>query len=187
MTINRLHAYDVTRHRLAHAVVFVVVMVAIGLQSHNARATQFLPDDVRVGKSMSKFDETTQIGVAFKLRPPRRLRSRYLELAFGALATSSETHAFVSLGPVWTLPIREERLFLKYGFSPTLLSGSTFGDRDIGGSFHITSSVSLEAALGLRRALSLALRIQHISNGGLNSLNPGMDIVALNISYIAGN
>lgn len=179
--------HSLPRHLLVHAVVLVVAMLSIDLQNNFAEAANLVPDDYRAGETIGKFDDTSLHAVAYKLRSPRRLRAQYLELTLGTLATPSETHSFISLGPVWQVPLYGDRVSLKFGFSPTLLSGSQFGDRDMGGTFHFTSSASIETYFGLRRALSFAMRIQHTSNGGLSSTNPGMDIVGLNVSYISGN
>lgn len=187
MKANDLKSYDLARHRLVHAVVFIVAMLSIGLQNRSANAADLVPDDYRIGKVSAKFDDASLYAIAYRLRPPRRIRAQYLELALGTLATSSETRSFISLGPVWQVPLYGDRVSLNLGFSPTLLGGSTIGDRDMGGNFHFTSSASIDASFGLRRALSLAIRIQHTSNGGLNGTNPGMDIVGLNFSYIPGN
>lgn len=187
MKDNRLRTYDLARHRLAHALVFIVAMLSIALQSHDAQAAAVSPDDYRSSKAIAKFSDTWQFAAAYKLRPPRRLRAQYLELALGMNTTPSESRPFVSLGPVWQFPLYGDRVAIKLGFSPTLLGGSTFGGRDMGGNLHFTSSAAIEASFGLRRAVSIALRIQHTSNGGLNSTNPGMDMLGLNFSYIPRN
>jgi hypothetical protein len=68
------------------------------------------------------------------------------------------------------------------GFSPTLFAGSTFNDRDIGGNFHFTSSAAIGVSIGVDDDSSISLRIQHTSNGGLDSTNPGMDMVGINFT-----
>ncbi|MFQ5547281.1 MAG: acyloxyacyl hydrolase [Woeseia sp.] len=183
MKDNHLASVYPARHRYRHVIVFMAAMASLSLQSSNARAATLVPDDYRVGKVVSKFDDTWQIAAAFRLRSPRRLRAQYLEFAVGATTTPRETRAFVSMGPVWRFPVYRDRISIKLGFSPTLLAGSVFGGRDMGGKVHFTSSAAVEAALGVRRSASLALRIQHTSNGSLNSTNPGMDIVGLSFGY----
>ena len=50
------------------------------------------------------------------------------------------------LGPVWRLPINSRSLFAELGISPTLLSGSSFNGRNMGGNFHLrTSNLKPEA------------------------------------------
>lgn len=187
MITNRQKTHDLARHRFIHVVVFIVAMLSVSLHSLNVQAATLVPDDYRVGKVIGEFHDTWQYAIAFKLRPPRRLRAQYLEFAVGAITTPSESSAFVSAGPVWQFPVYGDRVTIKLGFSPTLLSGSTFSGLDLGGNFHFTSSAAVEATFGVRRSVSIALRLQHTSNGGLRSTNPGMDILGLNFSYAPGN
>jgi len=170
-----------------HAVVFVIAMISFSLNSSNAWAEAVAPADYHVIAAGDKFADTTQFAVAFKMRPPRRLRARYLELAIGAISTSQENRAFVSLGPVWRLPINRRSWFVELGFSPTLIAGSSLNGRDLGGNFHFTSSASIGATFGARENISIALRVQHISNGGLRSTNPGMDMIGLNLTFNLSN
>lgn len=164
-------------------IVFAIGMISFTLNSSNARAAAVTPTDYRVVTNYGKFDDTKQVAVAFRMRPPRRLRARHLELAIGAISTSQETRAFVSFGPVWRLPINSRSLFVALGFSPTLIAGSSFNGRDLGGNFHFTSSASVGAIFGARENISVALRVQHTSNGGLSNTNPGLDMIGLNFIF----
>ncbi len=166
-----------------HTVVFVSAMISFTLNSSNARAATATPTDYRVVAASGKYDDTTQYAMAFRMRPPRRLRARHLELAVGTISTSQETRVFVSLGPVWRLPINNRLPYVELGFSPTLLTGSSLNGRDLGGNFHFTSSISIGATFGTRQNISLALRVQHTSNGGLSSTNPGLDMIGLNFAF----
>ena len=109
-------------------------------------------------------------------------RAATVELAIGAISTPQETRPFVSFGPVWRLPINRRSLFVALGFSPTLIGGSSFNGRDLGGNFHFTSSASVGANFGAHENISVALRVQHTSNGGLSSTNPGLDMIGLNFA-----
>jgi len=169
--------------KVLHTVVFVIAMISFSLNSSNAWAATVAPTDYRVVAASGKYEDTTQYAVAFRMRPPRRLRARHLELAIGAISTSQETRPFVSLGPVWSLPIRSRSLFVELGFSPTLIAGSSLNGRELGGNFHFTSSASIGATFGARENISLALRVQHTSNGGLSSTNPGLDMIGLNFAF----
>ena len=172
------------RNRVLHGVVFLLAMGTIGLNSETARAASLFPTDYRIAIAGDKFDGTELVAVAFKLRPPRRMRARHLELVVGALTSSAENRAFVSFGPVWRLPLGRSSAFLDLGISPTLLDGSSVNGRDLGGKFHFTSSIALGMAVS--NSLSMALRLQHTSNGGLSSTNPGLDMIGLNIAYDFG-
>ena len=170
------------RSRILHAGVFVTAMLTIALNSANAFAANLHPAGYRIAAGGDKFEGTRLFAAAFKTRPPRRLRARHLELVVGALAASAEDRAFVSFGPVWRLPIEHRSLFVELGFSPTLLAGSTLNGRDLGGNLHFTSSIAIGATFGERQTLSLSLRAQHTSNGGLNDTNPGIDMFGINIA-----
>lgn len=134
---------EVDNSRVLHTVVFVIAMMSFALNSSNARAASLAPADYRVLAAGGEFNDTTEIAAAFRRRPPRRLRPRHLELAAGAITTSQETRAFVSLGPVWRLPTNSDSFFVEPGFSPTLISGSSLLGRDLDGYFHFTSSASV--------------------------------------------
>ena len=166
-----------------HAIVFLVAMLSFALNGANALAANLEPTDYRIGSAGDKFEGTRLYAVAFKMRPPRRLRARHLELAIGTFSTSAEDRAFISFGPVWRLPVRHRSLFVELGFSPTLIGGSYLNGRDLGGNFHFTSSVSVGATFGRRQALSVSLRAQHTSNGGLNNTNPGIDMFGINVAF----
>lgn len=168
--------------RRLHGALFALAMVSISLGSTEARAGGLSPEGIRVAKAMHKFEDVWQYGALYKLRPPRRLRARYLELAIGAVSSRTQTRPFVSLGPAWDFQSRSQALFLELGFSVTLLAGSTLAGRDLGGNLHFTSSVALGTRFGRAHAYALALRIQHTSNGGLNSTNPGLDAIGLNFT-----
>ena len=178
-TQNRKATYS----RVLDTMIFVIAMISFSLNSSNARAAGLAPVDYRVLTAAGEFDDTTQIAVAFQMRPPRRLRARHLELAVGAITTPEETRAFVSLGPVWRLPISSDSFFIDLGFSPTLISGSSLNGRDLGGNFHFTSSASIGTTFGASDSILLSLPVQHTSNGGLSSDNPGLDMIGLNISF----
>ena len=166
-----------------HTVVFVIAMISFTLHGANVSAANLGTTDYRVANASKKFENTSQFAVAFRMRPPRRLRARHLELAVGTISTSQETRVFVSLGPVWRLPINHRLPYVELGFSPTLLTGSSLNNRDLGGNFHFTSSISIGATFGTRQNISLALRVQHTSNGGLGSTNPGLDMIGLNFAF----
>ena len=166
-----------------HTVVFVIAMISFTLHGANVRAANLGTTEYRVATATKKSGNTSQFAVAFRMLPPRRLRARHVELAVGAISTSQETRAFVSLGPVWRLPINHRLPYVELGFSPTLLTGSSLNNRDLGGNFHFTSSISIGATFGTRQNISLALRVQHTSNGGLGSTNPGLDMIGLNFAF----
>ena len=139
--------------------------------------------DYRVSAATAKFDDTIQLAVAFHVPSPQALGIDRMEFAAGILEVDGTARPFASFGPVWQLPWGGHRWFAEFGFSPTVLSGSSPRGRDIGGNLHFTSSIAAGLRFGKFNDKAVALRFQHISNGGLNSTNPGLDMVGLNFSY----
>ncbi len=162
-------------------------MISFTLNGWNAQAANVIPTDYRLATADEKSPDAWKSMVVFKVRPRRRLRAKRVELAIATLPTSQENRLFVSLGPVWRLPIRSPSLFVELGISPTLLSSSSFNGHDMGGNFHFTSSAAVGKTFGARDAFSLSLRIQHTSNGSIKSTNPGMDMIGLNFSFNLSN
>lgn len=140
------------------------------------------PDAFRVQQAVGKFSDTTELAIEYRLRSPRWLRAHRLELAVGALSDGVVTRPFLSLGPVWRKDIAT-KAYVDFGFSPTLLSDATVDDRSLGGHLHFTSSLSIGTRFGAFDQYSVALRAQHVSNGGLDSRNPGIDVVGLRFDW----
>jgi len=139
-------------------------------------------------ESIGKHDDVSHYALVFHGRPPRRLLAERMELSIGTLSGADENRWFVSYGAVWRvprrfLPIVGNNLYVDFGFSPTWIAGSTVNGRDLGGNLHFTSSLSVGTYLNARRTLGLSARIQHTSNGGLDSTNPGLDMAGLNLVY----
>lgn len=139
------------------------------------------PPKTRISAAGDKFDGVVQIAATFEVSDWNLLRAHRVEISVGPIFSASGNAAFASIGPVWRTPLVGDRLFVDMGISPTFISASRFGGRDLGGHFHFTSFVS--AGIQLGRSGSLAVRIQHTSNGGLRGTNPGMDMVGMEFSY----
>ena len=107
--------HKIAHSKALHTVVFVIAMIAFTLNDSNARAASVMPADYRFAMAGDKFEDTWQSAVAFRMRPPRRLRARYMELAVGTISTSEVSQPFVSFGPVCRLPINSRRLFVQLG------------------------------------------------------------------------
>lgn len=160
----------------------IVSLMATTILTGTTLAADFVPATYRLQHAIGKFEDTSGAAVAYALRAPRALRAHHLEIAVGGLVSSDQSAALISVGPVWRFPLAVGRAFVDFGFSPTLLSSSRFDDRDLGGNFHFTSSLSVGTSFGRFDRYSLALRAQHTSNGGLNGDNPGLDMVGLSFA-----
>jgi len=179
------------RHRFwLPALIFAVALTSISLRTTPAYADGFLPTEYRAMQSMGKHDDVSQYALVFHGRPPRRLFAERTELAIGTLSGADADHWFVSYGAVWRVPRRwmpfaRNTMHVDFGFSPTWIAGSNLSGRDLGGNLHFTSSLSVGAYLNTRRTLELSARIQHTSNGGLDSVNPGLDMLGFSLAYRA--
>ena len=127
-----------------------------------------------------------QQGIFVRWRPDNARRLRW-EVAFGTLHEGSVDRLFLSGGPVWRFAPGQSRESARFvidlGINPTLLAGAKFSRIDLGGFMQFTSFVSAGARFGRDRASRVAVRVQHISNGSLNSTNPGTDQLGLEFSH----
>ncbi len=135
----------------------------------------------RINAAGDKFDGVVQVAAVFEIRSSRILRAHHVELAVGSILSSNGNEAFLSVGPVWRSPLLKDRFYADVGIAPTIISGSSFNGRDLGGRIHFTTFLSAGARIYQHGAISL--RIQHVSNGGLNETNPGMDMIGLEFSF----
>ena len=142
-------------------------------------------------EAVKKFDGMRRHDILFRFdsdEPLTKLLSpASLDLRVGSVARQGDSATFVSLGPTyrWHFGRRsnQSRWFAEFGSHPTYFSSSKFGDKDLGGHFQFTSHVGLGVDLGRNRATRLTLRYHHTSNAGLDSINPGVDMLGLTISY----
>ena len=167
--------------RLVHAGMVATVLLA-GTVSEGLMAETKQPAGMRYGKAVGQFHDVHHYAAIYQLSAPRRTGARHLELAVGALDSGGDTSAFLSLGPVWRFHPGTHSLYLEFGFSPTLISDPSLGGVQLGGNVHFTSSATVGTRFGSRDEYGVELRIQHTSNGGLDSTNPGLDAIALNFT-----
>lgn len=70
---------------------------------------------------------------------------------------------------------------LRAGSALTLISDHKYGDEDLGGPVQFTHHISLY--YWLLENMSVLARIQHMSNAGIYSKNPGLEMVMLGLLY----
>ncbi len=167
-----------SKNRILHG----ILIITIPMIAFNANGASISSPVYRLSFGGGQFSDTFQVGASFSLRAPSVVAIADLELAIGSIASRANREAFVSFGPTWRWPLWNRRSYIDFGISPTLLSGSSFDGRRLGGNFHFTSSLALGLNLGHRGRTTVSLRIQHTSNGGLNSPNPGLDMIGLSWS-----
>jgi len=109
------------------------------------------------------------------------LQSRF-DLSLGWLGDSGHAAAIGAVGP--SVVLGRERLPVSFegGVSPTLMSRHEFGTKDFGSEFQFTSHVGVNWDLAAHWRLSY--RFQHMSNAGLASKNPGLNMHLFGISYL---
>ncbi len=171
----------VSERALARALILLAFLFIHGSTATPARAEIF--DEIRVSVADDKFSGTRQLAAVFQRRAPVWLRAHHTEVAVGGIQNADDSRPFLSIGPVWRWGREDQSVFVEFGFSPTVIGGSRFADRDMGGNVHFTSSLSIGHIFGRFRQAALALRPQHISNGGLSDTNPGMDMLGLNFAF----
>jgi len=109
----------------------------------------------------------------------------YLSLEVGRFSRGSEQRSFVSIGPVVRLTHQRwgTRLFVDAGLSPTIIDGAKYGDTDFGTSFNITSHLGLGLRFGATEDHFVKVRYEHISNGGIDEDNPGVNMVGIDFVF----
>lgn len=155
-----------------------------------AYALEFESVAMRNMYSYKKFEGVTQNAVVIKSRENSFRYIDRFELASGELTNGETSSFFISAGPAWRFNKRiagSGLAFIEFGTSPTWISNGNFEDESLGGHVFFTSNMQLGMHFGYRRELTLSLRVHHISNGGLNSTNPGTDMVGLEMSYLFNN
>lgn len=110
-------------------------------------------------------------------------------VAAGALHWDEGQSHFVSLGRGirWHNPGGLARTQLQFSLSPTWVQQTLLAGRELGGHFHFTTAVAWLVKLDAAGRQTLALRLQHTSNAGSQSENPGLDLAGLEFGWHFGN
>jgi lipid A 3-O-deacylase len=86
-----------------------------------------------------------------------------------------------TLGPIVELHYGKFPVMLEGGASPTWLSRYVFGSTDFGERFQFTSHIGL--AWDVTKNFTVGFRLQHMSDAGLASPNPGLNIEMLSFRF----
>ena len=108
------------------------------------------------------------------------LQSR-LDLSAGWLGDREKNAAMGTVGPSLKVMREGLPLSLEGGVSPTYLSTHVFGSKDFGTRLQFTSHVGLN--WDIAEHWRLGYRFEHMSNAGLASRNPGLNIHVFGLSY----
>jgi len=104
----------------------------------------------------------------------------------GKERNDSITH--VGVTPVFRLT-RHQKLangampFFEASIGAHIMSDDKIGDKDLGGNFIFGDQISGGAQFGNNLQHELSLRLQHYSNAGLHSSNPGINFAGLRYTY----
>jgi len=105
-----------------------------------------------------------------------------VETDAGVLAGDDETGAVFRAGPALAADFDALPLDVSLASAPTFLTEDEYGDAfDLGGNFHLTSSVTATYAIDAH--WSVGYRFQHTSNAGLEDENPGLNMHFLSIRF----
>jgi lipid A 3-O-deacylase len=109
------------------------------------------------------------------------LQSR-LDFSVGWLGDRGNNAAVGTIGPSVVLSRERLPVSLEGGVSPTFLSRSEFGSKDFGADFQFTSHIGLNWDFATH--WRLGYRFQHMSNAGISSSNPGLNMHMFALSYL---
>lgn len=144
---------------------------------------------LRYGVSASSFSSLFQQSDAFARMdlPWRwdfcqhwRLQTR-LDASAGWLGGSGEDAFICTLGPSVGVKHENFPVEIEVGSSPTLMSREHFGNTDFGIPFQFTSFLGMSVDVGKR--WGAGYRFQHMSNAGLGSDNPGLNMHMFSVRF----
>lgn len=162
-----------------NTVFWIGVAVLTGMLRPAAAAPMLPIPELRLADTYLEGPDTRLLAAAWYIEAPSWTRVSRMEIAVGIIDGSGQGRLFASVGPVWRLNRAQTPFFVELGFSPTALGGSTLGSHELGGNFHFTSSLAFGRDFRRGPLARVALRVQHLSNGGLRHANPGLDHIGL--------
>jgi lipid A 3-O-deacylase len=104
-----------------------------------------------------------------------------LELTAGCLSGKEENGFVGTLGPELAFQSDRVPIVFDAGVRPTWLSRYSFGYRDLGLHFQFTSYVGLGWEFSTH--WKIGYRFQHMSNAGLGTPNPGLNLHMFELGY----
>ena len=108
------------------------------------------------------------------------LESR-LDLSAGWLGNSRANAALATLGPLLAVGREGFPISVEGGSGPTILSRSEFDTKDFGDVVQFTSHIGFY--WDIAKHWRASYRFQHMSNAGISSSNPGINLHMLAFSY----
>jgi hypothetical protein len=176
-----------------HAKHFIATTAVVGLTAAAATAAtnalELVSAELRYGVGDAYSGEGFHSAVAatdFSLPWEWRIGSSWqiiprLDLAAGWMGKSGTDATTISLGPMFAIGPRNYPLTFDVGVSPTLVSESVFGSKNIGGRFQFTDTIGL--TLTLSPKASVGYHFVHLSNAGIYERNPGINFHTVAVGY----
>lgn len=164
-----------SNHRMAWACSACLLL----LGSLPARAEPATSFSIATGQLGMRKEVPHALAIELEIRPPWRWN---LVRPVAGLLTSSTGGAYVYSGFVIEVPL-PGGLQLSPGFAPGVVLAN--GGRDLGSPLEFRSS--LEVSFAPMEALRIGVGFSHISNAGLTSHNPGVEVLVLSIAFPARN
>ncbi len=107
--------------------------------------------------------------------------SMFLDSSAGWLGESGDSAAILQLGPAFKFGQTGFPLEAVLGCNPTYISQHDFPAKDLGCDMQFTTYIGVN--LKLMEHLEIGCRYQHLSNAGLSSRNPGLNLVLFSVGY----
>lgn len=160
-----------------------LVILALALSSAESDAAQRVPE-LRVATAYEDKFDVDVFSAAWHVPAPKWTRAGRLEVSVGVIRSAEDSRPILFAGPVWRIDSDRHPAFLDLSFGPAVIAGSTFDGRELGGNLHFRSSLSLGITSIGHRPIEMTIRVEHVSNGGLRSENPGLD--AIGLGFVVG-
>jgi hypothetical protein len=135
-------------------------------------------------ESFDQYDMYVSFGLPWSWQWGRAIQvDTNLTTGVGVLEGGGDAGVAGSLGFefVFGSPGGKHLFGIRAGSALTLISEDKYGDEDFGGPVQFTHHISLY--YWFLENLSVVARIQHMSNAGIYSENPGLDLVMLAMVY----
>ena len=104
-----------------------------------------------------------------------------VDLTAGWINGRGDDACFGTLGPSFELSWDKCPVTFDVGSSPTVLSRDQFGNTDFGTQFQFTTHAGLTWKIGSH--VSVGYRFQHMSNCGIGSSNPGLNLSSIGLGW----
>ncbi len=163
-------------------VIFSVTTASAEDTGWNALGLRAGIDDGRNDEDLTQFEAFAlydlpwnwKLGSDWQLAP-------VVEMNAGALHGGGDTAFVGSVGPAISVLSPAKTFALLAGINPTVISEDNIGDEELGGPLQFTSHIGLSYTMQQR--LIFGYRFQHMSNAGIYSANPGVNMHMLEIGF----